>query len=80
MSTATITQSEAAITQPEFEGPWPLPSKGRVGMLCFIIAEAAIFTIFVVAYVYYTGKTPIGPTPREVLTVPRSRRPKAWFP
>jgi cytochrome c oxidase subunit III len=70
MSTAAITQSEAAITQPEFEGPWPLPSKGRVGMLCFIIAEAAIFTIFVVAYVYYIGKTLIGPTPREVLTVP----------
>jgi cytochrome c oxidase subunit 3 len=62
--------SAAAITQPEFEGPWTLPSKGRVGMFCVIIAESAIFTIFVVAYVYYIGKTLTGPTPREVLTVP----------
>lgn len=62
--------STAAIAQPEFEGPWTLPSKGRVGMLCVIIAESAIFTIFVVAYVYYIGKTVTGPTPRDVLTVP----------
>lgn len=62
--------STADIMQPEFEGPWTLPSKGRVGMLCVIIAESAIFTIFVVAYVYYMGKTLVGPTPREVLTVP----------
>ena len=32
------------------------PTAGRVGMRCLIIAESAIFTIFVVAYVYYLGK------------------------
>ncbi|MDQ2944425.1 MAG: heme-copper oxidase subunit III [Acidobacteriota bacterium] len=49
---------------------WKLPSRGIVGMSCLILAEAAVFLIFVVAYVYYTGKSLSGPTPREVLTLP----------
>jgi cytochrome c oxidase subunit 3/cytochrome o ubiquinol oxidase subunit 3 len=47
-----------------------LPSRGKVGMFCLIIAESAIFTIFVVAYLFYVGKSLSGPTPREVLEVP----------
>ena len=47
-----------------------LPSRGKVGMSCLIIAESAIFTIFVVAYLFYVGKSLSGPTPREVLEVP----------
>jgi cytochrome c oxidase subunit 3/cytochrome o ubiquinol oxidase subunit 3 len=39
-------------------------------MACLITAESAIFTIFVVAYLFYIGKSPTGPTPREVLEVP----------
>src|SRR5262245_22956870 len=39
-------------------------------MACLIIAESAIFTIFVIAYLYYVGKSLSGPTPREVLEVP----------
>jgi cytochrome c oxidase subunit 3/cytochrome o ubiquinol oxidase subunit 3 len=46
------------------------PSKGVVGMSCLIIAESAIFTIFVVAYLYYLGKDINGPTPRQVLELP----------
>jgi cytochrome c oxidase subunit III len=49
---------------------WSLPSRGMVGMACVIVAESAIFTIFVVAYLYYIGKSLSGPTPREVLEVP----------
>ena len=49
---------------------WTLPDRGIVGMASFIIAEAAIFTIFVVAYLFYLGKSVTGPTPREVLEVP----------
>ena len=49
---------------------WRLPSRGKVGMACLIMAESAIFTIFVVAYLYYIGKSLSGPTPREVLEVP----------
>ena len=46
------------------------PSKGVVGMSCLIIAESAIFLIFVVAYLYYLGKDLSGPTPRQVLELP----------
>ncbi len=52
------------------EKPWVLPSRGRVAMFCVIIAESAIFTIFVVAYIYYIGKSLYGPTPRQVLELP----------
>ncbi len=49
---------------------WSLPYRGTVGMACLIIAESAIFTIFVVAYLFYVGKSLTGPTPREVLETP----------
>jgi cytochrome c oxidase subunit 3 len=49
---------------------WTLPGRGMVGMVSFIIAESAIFTIFVVAYLFYLGKSLSGPTPRDVLEVP----------
>ncbi|MCU1237008.1 MAG: cytochrome c oxidase, subunit, partial [Candidatus Solibacter sp.] len=39
-------------------------------MYCLIAAEAAIFTIFVVAYLFYIGKSAAGPQPRDVLTPP----------
>src|ERR1700724_1291183 len=51
-------------------GPWVLPYRGKVGMACLIAAESAIFTIFVVAYLFYAGKSLAGPTPREVLEPP----------
>ena len=51
-------------------GAWTLPYRGKVGMACLIIAESAIFTIFVVAYLFYLGKSLTGPTPREVLETP----------
>ena len=41
------------------EENWRLPSRGRVGMLSLIIGESAIFTIFVVAYVYYIGRSTV---------------------
>jgi cytochrome c oxidase subunit 3/cytochrome o ubiquinol oxidase subunit 3 len=62
----------SAITTPFPETPatWKLPYRGKVGMACLIIAESAIFTIFVVAYLFYVGKSLTGPTPREVLETP----------
>jgi cytochrome c oxidase subunit 3 len=50
--------------------PWKLPSRGVVGMVCLILAESAIFIIFVVAYIFYIGKSLSGPTPNDVLTLP----------
>jgi cytochrome c oxidase subunit 3 len=55
---------------PESPGAWRLPRRGTVGMACVIIAESAIFTIFVVAYLFYVGKSLSGPTPSEVLETP----------
>jgi cytochrome c oxidase subunit III len=49
---------------------WTLPSRGKVGMYSLIIAESAIFTIFVTAYIYNIGKSTFGPTPQQVLEVP----------
>jgi cytochrome c oxidase subunit III len=43
---------------------------GRVGMYCLIAAESAMFTIFVVAYLFYAGRSLGGPTPDDVLHVP----------
>ena len=47
-----------------------LPERGRVAMFVLISAEAAIFTIFVVAYIFYIGKSLTGPTPQDVLAAP----------
>jgi cytochrome c oxidase subunit 3 len=55
---------------PNTAAAWDLPSRGKVAMAGLIIAESAIFTIFVVAYLFYLGKSITGPTPSEVLETP----------
>lgn len=62
--------NEVAIIPHNLNETWKLPSRGVVGMLCLILAEAAIFLIFIVAYVFYVGKSLSGPTPHEVLRLP----------
>ncbi len=49
---------------------WELPARGPVGMACLILGEAAIFAIFVVAYLFYVGKSATGPRPNDVLEFP----------
>jgi cytochrome c oxidase subunit 3 len=62
----------SALTIPITQAPrsWVLPDRGKVGMASLIIAESAIFTIFVVAYLFYTGKSLTEPTPGQVLETP----------
>ena len=62
----------AAIAIQEAHINWQLPSRGRVGMLGLITAESAIFTIFVVAYLFYLGKSLTGAQPKDVLHAPVS--------
>ena len=62
--------SEAAYPRPSIEPKWVLPSRGRVGMFSLIAAESAVFTIFVVAYIFYIGKSVSGPMPKDVLELP----------
>lgn len=61
--------SEAAVIPQDSNAAWVLPSRGIVGMVCLIAAESAIFIIFIVAYLYYLGKSVSGPTP-SILEVP----------
>jgi cytochrome c oxidase subunit 3/cytochrome o ubiquinol oxidase subunit 3 len=63
MSTIPVTPDAA-------DEPWVLPDRGTVGMACLIVAESAIFVIFVVAYIFYMGQSLGGPTPRQVLELP----------
>jgi len=62
--------SSTTFTRSTVESEWVLPSRGRVGMFSLIAAESAIFTIFVVAYIFYLGKSVSGPTPKDVLELP----------
>ena len=60
-----------AIPMPEpIATPWTLPRRGPVGILLFILAETAIFGVFVTTYLYYIGRSLTGPTPAEVLHFP----------
>jgi len=54
----------------ETETPWRLPSPRKVGIISLIVTESALFTIFVVAYVFYMGGSLNGPYPSEVLEFP----------
>ena len=52
------------------EQNWTLPDRGKVGIAFLIITETALFTIFVVAYLVYMGKSISGPQPKDVLELP----------
>ena len=63
----TNTASMMAPTEPT---EWTLPSPRKVAVVCLIATEAALFTIFVVAYLFYIGKSVSGPSPAHVLETP----------
>jgi cytochrome c oxidase subunit 3/cytochrome o ubiquinol oxidase subunit 3 len=65
MSTSTIPLAHGVADE-----EWSQPYHGTVAMLALIVAETAIFTIFVVAYIYYIGKSISGPQPHQVLELP----------
>ena len=44
--------------------------RGRAGVIGFIVAETSLFAVFVVAYLFYLGKSLTGPYPTDVLEVP----------
>jgi cytochrome c oxidase subunit 3 len=49
---------------------WKLPSSRKVAVVCLIMTETCLFSIFVVGYLFYLGKSLTGPTPRDVLELP----------
>jgi len=58
--------SEAVAVETQ-ESRW---NRGKVGTLCLIMSETTFFSIFIVAYLFYTGKSLNGPYPVEVLEWP----------
>ena len=62
---------DTAVAAASAEPQWVLPSRGPVAMYSLILAESSIFTIFVVAYLFYIGKSLTGPYPtKDVLELP----------
>ena len=59
--------SETLVTQ---EIEWKLPSPRKVGMILVIMTESALFIIFVVAYLFYIGKSLTPPYPHQLLEFP----------
>src|SRR5262249_3095152 len=67
--TLTMTNADA-LNLPAESAEWKLPSRRKVAIACLILSETAMFTIFVVAYMYYIGKSLTGPYPADVLETP----------
>jgi cytochrome c oxidase subunit 3/cytochrome o ubiquinol oxidase subunit 3 len=60
----------AATLAPAADWKGTLPYRGRVGILALILTESAFFSIFVVAYIFYIGKSLTGPYPKDILSPP----------
>jgi cytochrome c oxidase subunit III len=52
------------------EREWKVPDRGTVGIIFLIVTESVLFSMFVVAYLIYIGKSLVGPYPRDVLEIP----------
>jgi cytochrome c oxidase subunit III len=59
-----------SITHPEEIGEWKLPDRGVAGIISLIVTETSLFTIFVIAYLYYIGRSTTGPYPKDILRYP----------
>src|SRR5438477_9787281 len=66
MEQQNIMPASAAV----LESDWILPDRGLVGVSALIFTELSLLSIFVVAYVYYIGKSLNGPYPKDVLSLP----------
>jgi cytochrome c oxidase subunit 3 len=60
----------AIATTPALAWEATLPYRGRIGIIALILTESVFFSIFVVAYIFYIGKSLTGPYPKDVLSPP----------
>ncbi len=72
-STETITSGPA--TGPRFPTPPAIVpertlSVGQWGMLSFLVSEVGLFGTLITTYIFYIGKSLVGPFPAEVLSLP----------
>src|SRR4051794_17342345 len=63
---ATVTPTDLAALERE----WTMPDRGTIGIIFLMITESSLFTIFVVAYLVYSGRSLNGPYPKDVLELP----------
>src|SRR2546422_674694 len=61
--------NNASLSLAATSAAWQLPSRRKVAVAWLIITESAMFTIFVVAYLFYLGKSLTGPSPAQVLAL-----------
>ncbi len=66
MAASTIIPTAPAAMEQE----WKLPDRGKVGIIFLIITETALFSIFVIVYLVYIGRSVAGPYPKDVLERP----------
>lgn len=52
------------------ERQWKCPDRGTVGIIFLIVTESVLFSMFVIAYLIYIGKSLVGPYPKDVLELP----------
>ena len=62
--------NNASIPLAATSAAWQLPSRRKVAVAWLIVTESAMFTIFVIAYLFYLGKSLTGPSPAQVLETP----------
>ena len=67
MSAALSIADDSAETSPEATQEW---TRGQVGTLLLILAETSFFGVFLVAYLFYIGRSLTGPQPADVLEFP----------
>ena len=67
-----MTHMSAATTTPSaVPTEWKLPSTRKVAVISLLLTESALFTIFLVAYLFYMGKKCLTPPyPADVLEFP----------
>lgn len=58
------------MSSPLRPGAMHADGRGRVGVLLLILSESAFFSIFLVAYLFYIGKSLHPPFPADVLKLP----------
>src|SRR5262245_15012577 len=61
-----MTATTMSMAEPAIDPAW----RGRIGMIGLIAAETSLFAVFVVAYLFYIGKSLNGPYPKDVLELP----------
>ena len=62
--------NNASISLTATPAEWQLPSRRKAAVAWLIVTESAMFTIFVIAYLFYLGKSLTGPSPAQVLEMP----------